>query len=550
MQIFVVFAGGGVQGIPLTGGLQAIESSEYRFRGFGGSSMGAIIALFAALGLRADQIIQRLVSTFVHDRDLAVGMHAYEQALNAIRKRGSDGALVPIRWPKGKFGPIESIGFAKRAHDLWNDHRLHTVAKNAGFMSPSVLRAALERALIAEQPNTDISLDRLSWRDFENRGVLLRVVATDLVTRRACVFPTDDPTIGVLDAVTASAAYPLAFSPVIHGNRVLVDGGISTNVPAFIFNNEAKSAYGRTFVFSLTENDASPPDDLLGYLAASARSALAAGDALLPSLLRRLVQVKIPASPGLPIIGAADGSQAGRDQLAVKIHNACSDARTHALVEIGRDPIILKAHDRNLSFREQRAAEYKPLDEWNALFLAIRSQVATAHLYRAAAPTYADFLSASIRTRCGLFVPEKGRNWEKWQIVHSAGFDNQVVPPLHGDLNVELRVSDPGVGEAIRSKDIIYFNPKEIRDGAPPDSEAARIPPCRLGAVALPIFHEREVWLDEPDDRPDPIAVLLVDAALDLDELRASTATPEFPDGALNDFLLAASRTASRILGG
>jgi NTE family protein len=63
---------------------------------------------------------------------------------------------------------------------------------------------------------------------FEDLRIPFAVVATDFRTAQPVVFRTGR----VAPAVAASAAIPIVFSPVIQGEMVLVDGGLSNNLPA------------------------------------------------------------------------------------------------------------------------------------------------------------------------------------------------------------------------------------------------------------------------------------------------------------------------------
>ncbi len=64
------------------------------------------------------------------------------------------------------------------------------------------------------------------------RGVDLRVVGTDLVTREPEVFSAaTSPHVGVARAVRMSMSIPLFFAAVRDGDRLFVDGGVARNYP-------------------------------------------------------------------------------------------------------------------------------------------------------------------------------------------------------------------------------------------------------------------------------------------------------------------------------
>ena len=69
---------------------------------------------------------------------------------------------------------------------------------------------------------------------FEELEIPLKVVATDFWRMEQVVFSTGD----LLPAVRASMALPYIFTPVVEGDRVLVDGGLVNNVPHDLLDAE------------------------------------------------------------------------------------------------------------------------------------------------------------------------------------------------------------------------------------------------------------------------------------------------------------------------
>jgi len=76
-------------------------------------------------------------------------------------------------------------------------------------------------------PMADILIDLVSAERIEDLALPYAAVATDLLTADTIVF-TDGP---LRDAVLASAAVPGIFEPIRHGERLLVDGGLTNNLP-------------------------------------------------------------------------------------------------------------------------------------------------------------------------------------------------------------------------------------------------------------------------------------------------------------------------------
>ncbi len=69
--------------------------------------------------------------------------------------------------------------------------------------------------------------DQMQVDTFEELKIPLKVVTTDFWRKEQVVFKSGD----LLPAVRASMALPYIFTPVIDGERVLVDGGLVNNVP-------------------------------------------------------------------------------------------------------------------------------------------------------------------------------------------------------------------------------------------------------------------------------------------------------------------------------
>ena len=107
-----------------------------------------------------------------------------------------------------------------------------------------VSRWTIARMGIAGSDRMERFLRRLlKCYSFEQMRIPLGVVATDVVTGEAMVFRDRGD---VVLPIRASCSYPGLFQPVRCGNRLLVDGAISTEVPALLTR-----LLGATHVISL-----------------------------------------------------------------------------------------------------------------------------------------------------------------------------------------------------------------------------------------------------------------------------------------------------------
>jgi NTE family protein len=123
----------------------------------------------------------------------------------------SAGAVVAAAYASGTTADeIASIGQSMRFSDVghWRPGRL-------GLVSSAGMTRFLARLLKADR--------------FEDMRLPLGVLATDLATGQPIVFSTAG---SVADPLRASCAYPGLFHPVECRGRLLVDGAMSTGVPA------------------------------------------------------------------------------------------------------------------------------------------------------------------------------------------------------------------------------------------------------------------------------------------------------------------------------
>lgn len=170
MTTAFVFSGGGSLGAVQVGMLLALTDADVRPDLVVGTSVGAINAAWVADHPDADGV-ERLASIW-----------------RGIRR--SD--VFPTRFVTG------FLGF---------------VGKREGLITPDALRR-----LIATN---------LSFESLEEAKLPLLVVAADITTGMEVVLSSGD----ALDALTASAAIPGVFPPVVIDGKTLVDGGVLNNAP-------------------------------------------------------------------------------------------------------------------------------------------------------------------------------------------------------------------------------------------------------------------------------------------------------------------------------
>lgn len=177
MKIGLALGGGGVRGLAHLSALQVLEEEGIRPVAIAGTSMGALIGAFFARGMSAEEIWTRV------DAHLVLG----DQPFREIREKRK----TLFHW----------LRFFRLVH------RPGALLSADGFL--------------------DYLRDGLGATTFEELDLPFHVVATDFHAMEKVVFSSGP----LLPALKASMAIPGVFEPVVFEGRVLVDGGISDNLP-------------------------------------------------------------------------------------------------------------------------------------------------------------------------------------------------------------------------------------------------------------------------------------------------------------------------------
>lgn len=235
-----VFEGGGVLGIALLGAARCCADLGIRWRGLAGTSAGAITAAL----LSADLPIRRI--------EEAVGGLDF---LGLLRETTSP--LIRDSDPSDDLSrPVSTLT------------RLF-LSRQLGEYSSDPFHDWLE-ALLREAGAT--TFDEIESKLAERK---LRVVVSDITNGQMLVLPDDlehgrvpgaPREIRVAEAVRLSMSIPLFFTPGRLGDAVIVDGGVLSNFPVWLFDeatepveNPAKVPAWPTFGFRLVDRNAERP---------------------------------------------------------------------------------------------------------------------------------------------------------------------------------------------------------------------------------------------------------------------------------------------------
>ncbi|UOR13880.1 patatin-like phospholipase family protein [Halobacillus amylolyticus] len=219
MNIDGVFSGGGVKALAFIGALEVLDENDYHFRRVAGTSAGAIIACLIASGYQAKDLKKIL----------------FDLSLEKLTDEPLPERIFPFsKWLLLYF----RMG-------LYKGNRLENI---------------LEKWLEQKGVRTFADLPSGS----------LKVICSDLTLGKMVVIPDDlkdlygiDPsTFSVAKAARISAGLPYFFMPVkLHGKKgksLLVDGGVLSNFPIWLFENEHGKRKRPILGMQLSD----PPDEL------------------------------------------------------------------------------------------------------------------------------------------------------------------------------------------------------------------------------------------------------------------------------------------------
>ncbi len=192
-KIGLVLSGGGARGAAHIGVIKVLEDLHIPIDYITGTSMGSIVGGLYASGMSTDEIRDILVST-----DWST---AFKDSI-----------------------PREERSFRRK-----KDDELYLYKSRPGISDTGQIKLPVG---LLEGQAIDLMFKRLTLpvadvRSFDQLSIPYRAVATDIVTGKAVVLANGD----LATAMRASMSIPPLFSPVEIDGKLLVDGGVSNNLP-------------------------------------------------------------------------------------------------------------------------------------------------------------------------------------------------------------------------------------------------------------------------------------------------------------------------------
>ncbi|OZV71156.1 patatin [Winogradskyella aurantia] len=189
-KIGLVLSGGGAKGFAHIGALKIIDSLGVKIDYIAGTSMGAIIGSLYASGYSGKQLEELFNS---QDFDLLINDKFERSAQSFFEREGAAKYAVSLPFEKFRISLPSALSRGQNVYNLLYQLML---------------------------PVNHID-------NFENLPIPFFCIATDIETGESLVMDKGN----LAEAVTASGALPSLFQPVVIGDRILVDGGVTNNFP-------------------------------------------------------------------------------------------------------------------------------------------------------------------------------------------------------------------------------------------------------------------------------------------------------------------------------
>ncbi|WP_315080977.1 patatin-like phospholipase family protein [uncultured Clostridium sp.] len=219
-----VFEGGGVKGVAFVGAISKLEEEGYSIERCAGTSAGAIISALLAVGYTSNEVKEIMLNTDYNnflDKNISI---------------------------------LSSGNILEKASHMYN------LFTDKGFYSGDYFEKWIDNLLKAKS--------KTKFKDVcVNGKSKLKIIAADITNSTMLILPDDLKKYGIdpmefeiSKAVRMSMSIPFFFKPVElnndRGTNFIVDGGILSNYPIWIFDTEGKPEYP-TFGFNLDENELS-----------------------------------------------------------------------------------------------------------------------------------------------------------------------------------------------------------------------------------------------------------------------------------------------------
>ena len=196
-KVGLALGGGGAKGGAHIGVLRVLEREQIPVDYIAGTSIGSIVGALYALGYSADEIEEIMLST-----------HWDEGYSDKIPRQH-----LPFRnKQRGQFNVPLNLGY-----------------DDGEVKIPSGVLYGQSGSLLLRQAMGSLS----TFSSFDDLPIPYRAIATNLSTNEAVILSSGD----LLLSAQASSTVPGILAPIKHNNILLVDGGITKNIPIDVVKN-------------------------------------------------------------------------------------------------------------------------------------------------------------------------------------------------------------------------------------------------------------------------------------------------------------------------
>jgi predicted acylesterase/phospholipase RssA len=212
-----VFQGGGCKALAFVGAFREATECGVFFSQIAGTSAGSIIAALVAAGASPEYLENAILDTKFDsfkqpvDDDIAGENHAFARLISFVSTRD---VRLTVRF-------LRRLGlFSSSQIESWVETHLRTLLK--------------------------VSADKRVT--FDDLNLPLHIVATEIGTASPMIWSTEStPAASVSYAVRCSCTIPVYFQPV---DKRYVDGGVLSNLPAFVLNRSSRRSYEKVLCFA------------------------------------------------------------------------------------------------------------------------------------------------------------------------------------------------------------------------------------------------------------------------------------------------------------
>lgn len=271
-----IFEGGGVRGVALLGALRCCEDLGIRWKKLAGTSAGSLTAAFLAANFAIDEL-EEILSTINYDRILS------EKTSPFIFNGDPSNDLQAPLWM------ILSLLLTQQLGQYDSDPFRHWIAKT---INPTGIQTFADVKRLDPQRELKVVVSNITHCEMlvlpDDLNPNSQGLNSEQQDRRQAILQqhhlSDYQDFSIAEAVRLSSSIPLFFKPEKLGKAYILDGGLLSNFPLWIYDRPSGDPLNPpqwpTFGFRLIDQNLNPPEinNALDLFTASLRAMANARD--------------------------------------------------------------------------------------------------------------------------------------------------------------------------------------------------------------------------------------------------------------------------------